>query len=1012
MSPCPEPWQLEGLFQATLTREDRSAVERHIDGCERCSVTVAELARLFGSATWGPGSGSGSSLGSGLGSGGSTGARGGPDSAEFGRYRLGPRLGAGGMGMVFEAEDLELHRRVALKILYADPGAELEQTRARLMHEARAMARTAHPNVVAVYEVGRVAEQVFLAMEFVEGATLTRWLASQRRRAEILAAFVQAGRGLEAAHATGLVHRDFKPDNVLVGGDGRVRVTDFGLALAARRVAEPDGAAASADLLASTQLPSERGAIVGTPAYMAPEQWQGEPADARSDQFSFCVALYEALLGVRPFAGDSVAALAKTVLAGRLRAPPRRLPRWLEAVLTRGLAREPAARFVSMAELLAALERDRSAPARALAFVGAMGLVAAAAVGVFAWATGSPSPEPAAAAAPEPSSSSPDRVEPVATEEGCGAAAIADARGRWTAARRDALRTHVAAMDGGQAIIAALLPVLDGWAASWTAQAGRLCDAATESSSREARRGCLDHALDRFDATVTLAGELDGFEVAGALQTAAHRLPELARCEHEGWLRLHRVAPPVELAARATLLGKELAALEAAIDLERWVGTREQAERTVAAAEALAYAPLLAEAQLAQGRLYALLGEPELAVASLEAAAVTGEAAGHERTVGLAALALIDQRGAAQLQLEDGKRWSRTASALADRIGDPSFRGQTLLAEARALAAVAEHREALDKLAEAEPLLRERLAADHPIAIELELARADASLATAEPDAAEAAAKRAEQLALAGLGPEALITARAKAALAEAALARGQLDAAEALARAASKIPGVGRSRRHDLDRGRYLVLLGDIAEARGDHAGALEHHRRAETFLHDGAEAALPLLHQAATQLRAGELEAGRALAEAGWARIDAVWEPEEPRRLAGLRLVGLAALAAGELQLARAALERARTLADEQLGFGPQLARAQADLGYLERAAGNREAALALLDDAYVGLVAGFGLYHPDVVELCLARADLAWELGDHSYAAGLYGAVQRQLVAQRGADDPASARAASRR
>jgi serine/threonine protein kinase len=267
---------LERLFEGSLADAERADVERHIDGCPSCSATLAELARLFGSATWGSRPGGSQTWDSGSASRSEH-----ASSAELGRYRLGRRLGAGGMGMVFEADDLELHRRVALKLLYADPSADLEQTRAQLLREARAMAQTNHPNVVAVYDVGRIGEQVFLAMELVEGSTLAAWLRSARPRAEILRVFVMAGRGLEAAHATGLVHRDFKPDNVLIGGDGRARVTDFGLALVARASGGPGssaGVGASADVRASMTVSTERGATVGTPAYMAPEQLRGQPA--------------------------------------------------------------------------------------------------------------------------------------------------------------------------------------------------------------------------------------------------------------------------------------------------------------------------------------------------------------------------------------------------------------------------------------------------------------------------------------------------------------------------------------------------------------------------------------------------------------------------------------------------------------------------------------------------------------------------------------------------------------
>ena len=293
----------------------------------------------------------------------------------LGRYRIEAQIGAGGMGVVYRAHDPELDRRVAVKILHAG-AAEGSRGRQRMIREARAMARVAHPNVIHVYDVGAVDDEVFVAMELVDGVSLARWLgAAARPFAAILERFLAAGEGLAAAHRAGLVHRDFKPENVLCGADGRVRVLDFGLARAAEggsrggessgegsgstsegEVASPtDGALIGlGDLGASL---TRTGAILGTPRYMAPEQCLGRPTDARSDQFSFCVALYEAAYKVPPFGGRSVHEYLDEVVAGAVRAPPAGsgAPEWLWPVLQRGLSREPGDRFPAMAELLAAL---------------------------------------------------------------------------------------------------------------------------------------------------------------------------------------------------------------------------------------------------------------------------------------------------------------------------------------------------------------------------------------------------------------------------------------------------------------------------------------------------------------------------------------------------------------------------------------------------------------------------------------------------------------------------------
>jgi eukaryotic-like serine/threonine-protein kinase len=260
----------------------------------------------------------------------------------LGRYELVARIGAGGMGVVYRAFDPELRRHVAVKRAVFDEANEA-RARARFLREAQAMAQLSHPHVVPVYDVGGAGEDVFLAMELVEGGTLTAWLRAPRTAQEILAVFVQAARGLAAAHAHGVVHRDFKPHNVLVSRDGRARVTDFGLA---RLAGEPeaDGAA-------------------GTPAYMAPEQLRGEAGDAQSDQFAFAVALYEALAGRRPFLPDLASPVAGAGVSGPTRlssptipelaprarvaaspAPLRHVRRAVRRALLRALDADPARR--------------------------------------------------------------------------------------------------------------------------------------------------------------------------------------------------------------------------------------------------------------------------------------------------------------------------------------------------------------------------------------------------------------------------------------------------------------------------------------------------------------------------------------------------------------------------------------------------------------------------------------------------------------------------------------------
>jgi serine/threonine protein kinase len=349
------------FVQGELLGTEADEVDEHIASCAECRGLVADLARSSESEDIGGDTRPEPHLP--------------PTSSSFrarhpgdvvGRYVLSRTIGAGGMGVVFLAQDPTLNRKVTLKLLHAERrhqrGAQQD-----LLREAQSMARLSHPNVVSVYDAGTFDEQVFMAMEFVEGLTLHDWLAEAHHPwTRILDVFLEAGRGLAAAHAVDMVHRDFKPRNVLVGNDGRTRVTDFGLALAG--VTTNDRGSPLDDWIegiADTGLTSaltESGALKGTPAYMAPEQFRGERADARSDQFSFCVALYEGFYGQRPFASHDVRELIVQILKEEVPPAPAEhpVPSALRAVVLRGLTKDPAKRWTSMIELLDALEAART----------------------------------------------------------------------------------------------------------------------------------------------------------------------------------------------------------------------------------------------------------------------------------------------------------------------------------------------------------------------------------------------------------------------------------------------------------------------------------------------------------------------------------------------------------------------------------------------------------------------------------------------------------------------------
>ncbi|HHH30129.1 MAG TPA: serine/threonine protein kinase [Polyangiaceae bacterium] len=388
-SRCPDEAQLASFVEGTLAPELSREVELHVDACSRCDELLATFAKLFISDD----------------SDGVTGS-------VIGRYHVEELLGAGGMAVVYRARDPELGRPVALKLVRADDDARAQASHARMLREARALARLSHPNVVPAFDVGRVGDRFYIAMEYVDGEPLDVWLTGEHGYRQRLDVLLQAGRGLVAAHQVGLVHRDFKPSNVVVGSDGRVRVLDFGLARQALHDA-PRLPAVSGSMVTDV---TRTGTLMGTPAYMAPEQLRGERADARSDQFAFAVTACEVLFGQRPFDGASLEQLERQVLAGEASLPAGRVPRAVRAALLRALEPEPDRRFESLAALLHALEGapvdTRPVDTRAPLVVVAL-LVAS--VALLAWLFTRPEPGllrqarpalPAIVATPPPRSSS------------------------------------------------------------------------------------------------------------------------------------------------------------------------------------------------------------------------------------------------------------------------------------------------------------------------------------------------------------------------------------------------------------------------------------------------------------------------------------------------------------------------------------------------------------------------------------------------------------------------------
>ncbi|MGH1340122.1 MAG: tetratricopeptide repeat protein [Nannocystales bacterium] len=610
----------------------------------------------------------------------------------FGRYRLERHLGTGGMGVVFAAHDPTLDRVVALKLLKhgADAGT------GRLKREAQALAQLQHPNVIAVFEVGEADGIHFIAMEYVSGRTLKRWLLdSTRSVTEVLDVFVQAGRGLQAAHDAGLVHRDFKPSNVLVGDDGRVCVVDFGIATAHSLGFTLDPGLLTQDLpVDAGEDLTGTGMVLGTPAYMAPEQHVDGEIDARSDQFSFCASLYEALYGVRPFEGTNDRNIAVAKRRMNLTAPEeeRTVPTRVRRATLRGLQPSPSERWPSMIPLIRALERASRPRRRPVLW--AAGIAAVLGAGVVAA----------------------ERDQGHGCRPGAERAAEvwSDARAASVQRRFEELKGPLG-VDAARGVDAWLRPHLE----VWSEQHDEVCRARAageiDDDGLDLRMHCVQARLAETSAIVDVLLDADADVVTKSTQAAASLLsPSI--CSDVDALRVQSAPPPpVSLAAEVERIRELLAIARAQETAGRWSLGYETAKKAEAAAEGVPYRPTQLEAALVSGVLATRLGELEAAKTKLTETAHDAAAEGLDHFAALAAGQLVFVQGYQLADREAGLQWGRHADAAAQRA---RLQGRRLARIRSNIASVyfgmGDYETAATHYRETIALLEQSVAPDHP----------------------------------------------------------------------------------------------------------------------------------------------------------------------------------------------------------------------------------------------------------------------------------------------------------
>ncbi|MEM9457932.1 MAG: tetratricopeptide repeat protein [Myxococcota bacterium] len=844
--------------------------------------------------------------------------------AMVGRYVVLEHIGAGGMGVVYAAYDPDLDRRVALKVLRAAvDGGKGDQARARLLREGQAMAKVRHPNVIAVHDVGTHERRVFIAMEFIDGGTLSQWLAERRRTwLEVLEVFRAAGEGLAAAHRRGMIHRDFKPDNVLIGKDGRICVVDFGLArrdslaVAADEVVTREGVAVedSGPRIGSFESRADglslsitrTGMLLGTPAYMAPEQHLGLVPTAAADQFAFCVALYEAMYGERPFGGDSPTELLVNVTEGEVRPAPSqsRVPAWIRRVLLRGLKRRPRERWPDMEALLGALERSRGGRRRRWLMAGVTA-VGVGGVGMGAWTATHGSGSECFAAAAEW-----DGLWDEESKARYAAAFVATdkpfAEQTW----------HAVARDG------------DAYVERWVEQRIASCTATHGRGEQSPevlalRNACLDAGRARFAALAELFADADEEVVIGAVD-AIQSLPPLTECAPDAVRRAEARLPldPVRRSA-AGRLRRTLERVGTLVQAHRLEAARELVTEALDRAQALGMPSLESEALLVRAKLEEAEARMEQARASTHAALIAAETAGDERLAAAAWVELLWIDGYHLARYRAGHDAADHARALLLRL--PAERSLAVLLENRLgdlLYAEGRYAEALERH-ETTLELRERMGGRHdPLRAEALTGMAICELELRLHDQALAHFQEAMRVYRAAYGDGHPKIAAALTNLGTAYDFRGDYEAALGFHEQALEVAEAAHGPAHPkvaLVVNNYagiLLALGRLEEGRMafERAGDIWRHHYGDAH----PDVAMVLYNLGQIAWHQGDRARAQKLHERAWRMRQEVLGQAHPE--VAVSLIELAEIArqAGELVVARERLLQALHIHEE--AFGPR--------------------------------------------------------------------------------------------